>query len=146
MNPKVKKVIAYITRERDGKAQLLVFTHPHNPEAGLQVPAGTIEQDEEPEVAVLREGFEETGLSTLQVVRKLGVFDYCNPDTSMLNERHVFHLRLMGTLPEAWEWLETGGGSVPDSEGHLFSFYWTGLDKPVDLAGDQGLYLRYLCL
>ncbi len=144
MNPKVKKALAYITRERDSKTQLLVFTHPHSPEAGLQAPSGTVEQGEDTKAALLREAFEETGLNNLQVVRKLGIFDYFNPETRMVNERHVFHLRLAGDCPETWEWLETGGGSVPDNEGHLFALFWVDLVKPIELAGDQGLYLRYL--
>ena len=144
MNPRVRKVIAYITREHEGRTQLLVFTHPHSPEAGLQVPAGTVEQGEEPEAAVLREAVEETGLGNLQLVGKLGVFDYFNPKTEIANERHVFHLRLEGDSAETWEWLETGGGSVPDSEGHLFAFYWVDLGAPIELAGDQGLYLGYI--
>ena len=146
MSPRVKKVLAYITRERDGKLQLLVFTHPHSPEAGLQVPAGTVEQDEDVEMAVLREAHEETGLTNLRVVRKLGVFDYFNTETWAINERHVFHLSMIGDCAETWEWLETGGGAVPDSEGHLFAFYWADLQAPLDLAGDQGVYLEHLDL
>jgi 8-oxo-dGTP pyrophosphatase MutT (NUDIX family) len=144
MNAKVRKALAYITREREGKRQLLVFTHPHSPEAGLQVPAGTIETDEEPEAAVLREAFEETGLSNLEIVRKLGIFDYFYAETGAVHERHVFHLRLVGTSAERWEWIETGGGLVPESEGHLFAFYWTNLDGLIDLTGDQGAYLSHL--
>ena len=53
------KVFAYITNRQ----WLLLFTHLNAPEAGIQVPAGTIEAGESPEEAVLREVFEETGLS-----------------------------------------------------------------------------------
>jgi hypothetical protein len=53
---KVKhKVFAYITHCN----RLLVFVHPFAPEAGIQVPAGTIKANERPEEAVLREAFEE---------------------------------------------------------------------------------------
>ncbi|HXX77501.1 MAG TPA: NUDIX domain-containing protein [Ktedonobacteraceae bacterium] len=51
---KVKhKVFAYITYQH----QLLVFHHPFAPEAGIQVPAGTVEEQERAEDAVLREAF-----------------------------------------------------------------------------------------
>ena len=58
----VRKVVAYITRERDGKEQLLVFTHRDYPEAGLQVPAGTVQPNEAAEDALHRELSEELGV------------------------------------------------------------------------------------
>ena len=51
MKPVKHKVFAYITYHH----RLLVFSHPFAPEAGIQVPAGTIKADEPPEAAVLRE-------------------------------------------------------------------------------------------
>ena len=62
------KVFAYITHGN----QLLVFSHPDFPEAGIQVPAGTIEEGETAEAAVMREAFEETGLANLKRIRMLG--------------------------------------------------------------------------
>lgn len=42
---KVKqKVLAYLIREDKGKQQLLVFIHRDYPEAGMQVPGGTVEE------------------------------------------------------------------------------------------------------
>jgi len=66
-NPK-NKMLVYITHAN----RLLVFRHPHHPEAGIQVPTGTIEQGESPEDAALREAFEETGLSNLEIGTFLG--------------------------------------------------------------------------
>lgn len=54
----VEKVVAFITRERQGRRELLVFDHDMS---GTQVPAGTVEYGEELEAAVLREVWEETG-------------------------------------------------------------------------------------
>ena len=42
------KAFAYITCHHS----LLVFSHPYEPEAGIQVPAGTVEVGEGPEEAV----------------------------------------------------------------------------------------------
>src|SRR5690348_18410922 len=64
----MQKALAYITWGNT----LLVFSHPDFPEAGIQVPAGTIEPGEEPEAGALREAFEETGLSGLALVAFLG--------------------------------------------------------------------------
>ena len=67
------KVLAYITREQGGVRQVLVFDHQDQPEAGLQVPAGTVEPGELIEPALWREIEEEAGLrpSVLRLVRKL---------------------------------------------------------------------------
>jgi 8-oxo-dGTP pyrophosphatase MutT (NUDIX family) len=69
MQPEIGKVTAFITRDGAHGRELLVFTHP---DAGIQVPAGTMEHGETPEIAVLREAFEETGLTDLRIVADLG--------------------------------------------------------------------------
>ncbi len=71
----VEKVLAYITKG----TSLLVFRHVHS-DAGIQVPAGTLELDESTEDGVLREAKEETGLKNLEIRRFLGTRDYiCRP-------------------------------------------------------------------
>lgn len=37
-----KKVHAYVTREKEGVMQLLVFKHRDIPEAGIQIPGGRL--------------------------------------------------------------------------------------------------------
>lgn len=49
--------------------ELLVFQHP---DAGIQLPAGTVEPGEAFETAALREVEEETGLSNSRLISKLG--------------------------------------------------------------------------
>lgn len=70
------KVAAFITRMQEGELQILVFDHPEIDGSGIgpsvQLPAGTVEQNEAPEDAVLREAFEETGLTGLKLSRQLG--------------------------------------------------------------------------
>ncbi|MCA9930236.1 MAG: NUDIX domain-containing protein [Anaerolineales bacterium] len=68
----VHKVTAFITRERPQGRELLVF---HHPNAGIQLPAGTVEPGEDLETAVLREVAEETGLTQVRIVRYLGIMD-----------------------------------------------------------------------
>ena len=48
------KVLAYITHGE----RLLIFSHPDCPEAGLQVPAGTLEPGEDPAEGAMREAWE----------------------------------------------------------------------------------------
>jgi 8-oxo-dGTP pyrophosphatase MutT (NUDIX family) len=64
------KVTAFVTRTRSGGGQeLLVMQHPT---AGVQVPAGTVEENEPVADAVVRELAEETGLVDVRLVRRLG--------------------------------------------------------------------------
>ena len=66
---RLEKVTAFITRAGPTGRELLLFRHPN---AGIQLPAGTVEAGETPEQAVLREAAEETGLMNLRLVRSLG--------------------------------------------------------------------------
>ena len=105
-----RKVVTYIT---SGNA-LLVFRHPDFPEAGIQVPAGTIEEGEAPEAAALREAFEETGLTGLTLVAPLGehVRDVtplgrtsCTTATfpSALHRGGATDLASLGGIPLRWQ-------------------------------------------
>jgi 8-oxo-dGTP pyrophosphatase MutT (NUDIX family) len=64
----IDKVTAFVTRELQGQAQLLVFRHP---KGDIQVPAGTVELGEKPEGAVLRELNEETGINHALILQRL---------------------------------------------------------------------------
>jgi 8-oxo-dGTP pyrophosphatase MutT (NUDIX family) len=65
----LEKVTAFITRPGGNGPEILLFQHPH---AGIQIPAGTVEEDEPLDAAALREAFEETGLADLRIVRQIG--------------------------------------------------------------------------
>ena len=113
------------------RANLLVFSHPDFPEAGIQVPAGTIEPGEEPEAAVLREAFEETGLSGLKLVAPLGeqLRDVTPFGKDELHHRYFFHLRCEGTPPRTWRhWEEFPSDG---SERVAFDFFWAQLPDGV---------------
>ncbi len=69
MSEVVQKVTAFIVRERDGVRELLVFKHPT---AGIQIPAGTVEEGEDLKTAVKRETYEETGLQFVEIENYLG--------------------------------------------------------------------------
>jgi 8-oxo-dGTP pyrophosphatase MutT (NUDIX family) len=69
--PQLEKVTAFVTRGIGDAAELLVFRHARS---GVQVPAGTVEDGERPDAAVLRELAEETGLTAVRLVQTLGQF------------------------------------------------------------------------
>jgi len=71
------KVVAFITRAGAQGAELLLFEHPY---AGIQLPAGTVEAGEPLAHAVLREAWEETGLTGLELRRSIGAQAVTLPD------------------------------------------------------------------
>ena len=137
-----EKVVAYIT---DGD-KLLVFSHPHHTEAGIQVPAGTVEEGESLDEAVLREAREETGLDNLELRSYLGVreYDLSASGKSGVQRRHFFHLALSGEAPVRWRHYERhpSDGSTEPIE---FEFFWVKFPGEVpELAGGQGDFLHKL--
>ena len=133
------KVFAYITHQQ----RLLVMAHPHVPEAGIQVPAGTLEPGESPEAGVLREAWEETGLDDLRCVAYLGeqIRDMRDYGVAQIHHRHFFHLTCPGPVTERWRHDElhpSDGGTSPIT----FEFYWVSLPHGVPpLIADHGRFL-----
>jgi 8-oxo-dGTP pyrophosphatase MutT (NUDIX family) len=81
--PQVEKVTAFVTRGTGEAAELLVFRHGRS---GVQVPAGTVEADESPNSALLREVGEETGLTEVRLIRTLGqLIDELSDERCLLN-------------------------------------------------------------
>jgi 8-oxo-dGTP diphosphatase len=124
----VRKVFCYITSGR----RLLVFTHAHHPEAGIQVPAGTKRPNEDPITAALREATEETGLANLEVAGILGdvVFDARTYGKDELHHRTFVHLCCLSDTPARWQHWETDPDDAP-GERILFELVWASLDAPL---------------
>jgi 8-oxo-dGTP pyrophosphatase MutT (NUDIX family) len=131
----VDKVYAYITH---GK-RLLVFEHVGMPEAGWQVPGGTVEPGETLEAAVLREVWEETGLANVQIARFLGqrVRDMSDFGRDEEQRRHYFHLTVTEEPPERWRHLA--------EDQYIFEFSWADMpDGAPPLIADFGALLPAL--
>ncbi len=132
--PRVRKAFAYITRGD----RLLVFHHRDVPleEAGVQVPARTVGDDEPPADAAMREAVEETGLKELALLRYLGSAEYdVRPSRNEIHERHFFHFRAPEDTPDEWVWHEMHDGLQPPT---AFCFWWTPLTKAHVLAAGIG--------
>ncbi|HUS15947.1 MAG TPA: NUDIX domain-containing protein [Chloroflexia bacterium] len=139
--PHKHKVLAYITHA----GRLLVFRHPTAPEAGIQVPAGTVEPGEDPDAAVLREAREETGLAGLVLVRYLGAQrrERTEVDPPEMHHRRFYHLAYPGDPPATWRHWESdpSDGSAPVP----FDFFWAPLPDGVPpLVADHGYALPAL--
>ena len=136
----VAKAFAYVTHD----SKLLVFRHVDHPEAGIQVPAGTIEEGESPADAVMREAVEETGLTDLVLQRRLGTCDYDMSafGRSEIQRRHFFHLTLPGSAPERWlhEERHRAGGGPPIA----FELFWSSAADASVLIAGHGAFVGHL--
>lgn len=140
-----RKSFAYITQGN----KLLVFEHPDAPLAGIQVPAGTIEDEESPQTGALREAREETGLEALRVVQFLGeqIRDMSDYDKQEIHHRYFYHLLCEEETPETWLHGERFPSDQSDHDGgitHLFRFYWVDLKHLPQLIADHDFYIADL--
>ena len=123
----VEKVYGFVLREGPEVSELLVFQHAGMPEAGLQVPGGTVEQGETPIEAVAREVLEESGLPLdgwqLVVTPETGVRGW-----------HCFATAPSKPLPDIWSWEPAGPEAA---EGLRFEYRWVALEAGEALARAQ---------
>ena len=123
-----QRVLAYVTRERDGRTELLVFDHRDEPEAGTQVPAGRIDDGETLEHGLRRELHEEAGLDRVRIVRELPVLgDWAGRSPY---ENHAFEVQVEEDTPDSFEHVVHGDG---DDAGLVFVYRWVGVDTELDL-------------
>jgi 8-oxo-dGTP diphosphatase len=131
-----QRVLAYVTRQRHGRTELLVFEHRDEPEAGTQVPAGRVDPGETLEEGLLRELHEEAGLDRVRIVRELpvlGAWAGASP-----YENHAFEVRAE-TAPETWEHVVHGSG---DDAGLVFVYRWVGVDTEITLWDGDPTYTQ----
>lgn len=142
MKPVKHKVFAYITHGN----RLLVFRHPFEPEAGIQVPAGTLEPGESPEDGVMREACEETGLAELTLDGFLGEQerDMADFGRNEVHHRRFYHLLYDGSPVAVWRQQELHPADDPEAR-PIFEFFWASLPDAVPpLIADHGIMLPQL--
>ena len=131
-----QRVLAYVTRERYGRTELLVFEHRGEPEAGTQVPAGRIDAGETLEEGLLRELHEEAGLDRVRIVRELPVLGAWAEASRY--ENHAFEVRAEAA-PDSWEHVVHGNG---DDAGLVFVYRWVGVDSELTLWDGDPTYTQ----
>lgn len=136
-----QKVLVYVVRVGEAGSEVLVFEHRDFPDAGLQVPAGTVEPGEAAEAAAYREVAEESGLTSAQVqlVRKLAEAE----EPEWEQNRHVYLFAPVVDLPERWRHTVAGAG---EDQGMVFDYDWLPVTAAARLAGGQGRFLQLVNL
>lgn len=121
------KAYGFVLRGEGAARELLVFEHAGLPDAGLQVPGGTVEAGETPIEAVAREVLEESGLP-LEGWRAVASFD------DGPQRWHCFAVATAMPLPDAWRCEPLG----PErAQGLRFEYRWIALADGEALAGTQ---------
>jgi len=141
----IRKAYAYITRG----SQLLIFSHPDFPDAGLQVPGGTVQPDEAPSETVLREAHEETGLTQLRLGAFLGEQqrDLSDFGKAEIHHRYFYHVWCEEDTPAAWQHDETDPSDDPIYHVPIrLAFFWVALPDGVPpLIADHDALVPALC-
>jgi len=120
----IHKACPCVLRRSNTGIDLLVFEHP---EAGVQIPKGSVEPGESLEAAALRELYEESGIKSARLVTKAGQFERKvgggpKEDGPLENHPwHVFVLTPKENLPDSWE--HKAEGSVAE-RGLKFNYFW----------------------
>src|SRR5690606_4296300 len=131
-----RKVFAYITRGPDENRELLVFEYKGEPEAGIQVPGGTIAEGEMLIDALYREVTEETGLQrdVLDFAGKIHKYNYYPEHRDKVYERNIFHFEYTGEKIDEWEHTIQSKGR---DNGLTLLFRWEPVDHLPKLAMEQ---------
>lgn len=111
------------------------------PEAGVQVPKGTVDDVEEPTDAVVRELAEESGVDTSAdvSVTHLATDRWVHERRDVVYRRHFYHVPVDDDR-DGWEHVVTGDGV---DDGMTFICYRT-CPRSVSLSRDVGDYLHVL--
>jgi len=135
-----QRVFTYITREDE----LLVFDHVDHKYLEPQIPGGTIEEGEEPEVAAIREATEETGLTTFRVKSFLGSFTRDLRPIGRDETIHAwfYHLETTEQTERKWRHLELDPSEGTDPI--EFELYWVPLSNIPKLGGIDDAMLSEL--
>ena len=123
----LEKAYGFVVREGAEGPELLVFEHAGMPEAGLQVPGGTVEAGETPFQAVAREVLEESGLP-------LGGWQPAAAFENGDDHWHCFVTTPSMVLPDSWRCEPLG----PErAQGLRFEYRWIAFAGGEALAGAQ---------
>jgi 8-oxo-dGTP pyrophosphatase MutT (NUDIX family) len=132
-----KKVVIYCVRND----HLLVFRHVDYAyeQVGIQVPAGTVEDNEDIEHAALRELCEETNQTCFMIDRFLGqdIYDI-SPLRLERQERHFFVAHPTGPLPDRWPSFENHDGLTTPTR---FECFWVPLAHAHVLQSGQSNFI-----
>jgi len=142
--PVSERVGAFIIRKTPHSLyELLLFHAPDRAASPLQIPGGGVDPGETLESALHREIHEESGLTDLILIRKLGMIERCWLDTRMTTRRHYFLLQVITQTRDRWDHIVHGTGA---DAGMRFSYFWHHPTLDFTLEGGSAAFLNPIYL
>ena len=131
----VEKVLIYAFSE--DLTRVLAFRQPDHPEAGIQIPAGTVEIGEKADHAARREFREETGFEVPEpmvlVAQSVSDMREFKPEIHL---RSWFAVRNHGDLLPERDWHHDE--QTPDRETLRYEYIWFGVESATGFIAGQG--------
>lgn len=121
----IEKVVIYILRIKKNRQEILVFDHVKYPEVSQQVPAGTVELNEDLQLAAIRELYEESGVK-LAALQLAGSYVFFGIHSGQFQERNIFVSEASEALKD--EWIHTVSGKG-DDQNLQFKYYWMPIEE-----------------
>ena len=137
MKQNKKKVVVCAVQDK----KLLVFRHVDfsYEEVGLQVPAGSVKENESLEVVAIRELTEETGLKDFEIIAYLGSAQYdISPYKQEIQERHFYLAKTTKELPKRWLSEESHDGV---GEPTRLECFWVPLETGHIIQSGQSAFI-----
>ena len=122
-----RKVFVYVTAKEAGANYLLAFKSHHEP--GYEVPKGSVEPGEDLPTAVRREVQEESGITDLENIEKLGIVHWQE------QEQHFYQVRARSARLDAYDYFVTGNDF---DRGFRYQFKWLELNSSLEKLLFQG--------
>ena len=134
----IKKVLAFCIRNKIDKQEILVLSKING--KGIEVPGGSVEENESFENAVERELFEETGINSIRNMRKVLTVSFYADWRKEWQERNIFKLELENTSNDEWEHIISDG---KEDKGKKARIFWLDVElAKKKLLWGQGQFIE----
>jgi len=134
----IKKVLGYCLRETPGKVEILVLKKLDG--KGIEIPGGSVEENESFEEAVIREIHEETGINAVKSLEQVLTIVFHADWRNEWQERNIFKVELENTEFDEFDHVISDG---KEDKGKAAKIFWLDIEKAKEeLLWGQGQFIE----